>query len=37
MSRGDEVLTTAHNVLHAAFGPNECVIKIAATGLRTPS
>ena len=23
MSRGDEVRTTAHNVLHAAFGPKS--------------
>ena len=36
MSREDEVRTTAHNVLHAAFGSNQCAIKIAAFGLSHP-
>ena len=36
MSRGDEVRTTAYNVLHAAFGQSQCAIKIAAFGLSYP-
>lgn len=37
MSRGDEVRTTAHNVLHGGLrAENQCAIKIAASGLSHP-